>query len=52
MAATTTPSVAVGHYVMFGIVSYGPRNCGTREQPGVYTKVSHYIDWIKDNIYE
>lgn len=37
-------------HVLAGIVSFGPRNCGTAGLPGVYTKVEHYIDWIIDNM--
>ncbi|XP_015781247.1 transmembrane protease serine 12 isoform X2 [Tetranychus urticae] len=32
--------------VLVGIVSYG-RGCGRRRSPGVYTKVSHYVHWIR-----
>ncbi|CAD7695786.1 unnamed protein product [Ostreobium quekettii] len=33
--------------VLFGITSFGERGtCGATELPGVYTAVSHYIDWI------
>jgi secreted trypsin-like serine protease len=33
-----------------GIVSFGPRLCGTEGVPGVYTKVRSYVDWILDNV--
>ena len=35
--------------IQIGIVSYGPRNCGSG-LPGVYTRVSAYIDWIQRNL--
>ncbi|XP_015781358.1 chymotrypsin-like elastase family member 2A [Tetranychus urticae] len=31
--------------VLFGIVSWGPENCGVR--PTVFTNVIHYLNWIK-----
>ena len=31
-----------------GIISKG-MGCGAEPGVGVYTKTSHYIDWIKDN---
>lgn len=37
-------------YMQFGIVSYGPRHCGTDGKPGIYTRVSEYLKWILDNI--
>ncbi|KAK9878521.1 hypothetical protein WA026_022419 [Henosepilachna vigintioctopunctata] len=37
-------------YVQQGIVSFGPRNCGAEGNPGVYTRVAYYMDWILDNI--
>ncbi|KAL0100210.1 hypothetical protein PUN28_019556 [Cardiocondyla obscurior] len=37
-------------YVQYGVVSYGLTRCGTTGVPGVYTKVSHYMDWILDSI--
>lgn len=33
-----------------GIVSFGPEFCGTENVPGVYTRVSAYIDWITEQI--
>lgn len=39
------------HYVyLTGIVSYGPRICGADGLPEVCTRVSSYLDWIKNNI--
>lgn len=38
-----------GSRVQIGIVSYHIMPCGKGEYPDVYTKVSHYIDWIKSN---
>lgn len=37
-------------YIQYGIVSYGPRHCGTEGKPGIYTRVSKYMLWILDNI--
>jgi len=35
-------------HVQVGVVSYGSRVCG--DSPAVYTRVDHFIPWIKDNI--
>lgn len=40
----------IPHYFLAGIVSYGPKNCGTVAIPGVYTRTSKYIDWIQSKI--
>lgn len=39
------------HYFQYGVVSYGPRQCGTND-PVVYTKVAYYVKWILDTITE
>lgn len=38
-----------GTYQLIGIVSTGV-GCGNQEFPGIYTKVSAYIDWIQANL--
>lgn len=36
--------------VQVGIVSWSIKPCTVYPYPGVYTKVSHYIDWINQNM--
>ncbi|XP_010777813.1 hepatocyte growth factor activator [Notothenia coriiceps] len=45
------PLACVRHDVSFlyGIISWGD-GCGRSDKPGVYTKVTHYIDWINSVI--
>jgi len=38
-------------HVLVGIISFGTIQCDGR-LPGVYTKVSSYVDWIQDTISE
>ena len=37
-------------YYLVGLVSYGPSPCGQAGWPGVYTKVSEYVDWIQNSL--
>lgn len=37
-------------YILYGLVSFGPRTCGLSNFPGVYTRVSSYMEFILRNI--
>ncbi|XP_050421339.1 proclotting enzyme-like isoform X2 [Adelges cooleyi] len=39
-----------GRWIQIGIVSFGNK-CGEPGYPGVYTRVTRYLDWINDNIH-
>ncbi|XP_036322969.1 mite allergen Der p 3-like [Rhagoletis pomonella] len=45
------PLLYQGH-IQLGIVSWSIKPCTVYPYPGVYTKVSHYIDWIQENVDE
>lgn len=38
---------ADGCPILLGVVSYGTRECARENSPSVYTRVSAYIDWIR-----
>ncbi|XP_033189940.1 clotting factor B isoform X1 [Bombus vancouverensis nearcticus] len=40
---------ADGRWIQIGIVSFGNK-CGEPGYPGVYTRVTEYIDWIRSNL--
>ncbi|XP_021941628.1 serine protease easter-like isoform X1 [Zootermopsis nevadensis] len=37
-------------YYLLGVVSFGARKCGATAMPGVYTRISEYMNWIMDNM--
>ena len=43
-----------GHaqFFLIGIVSFGTPYCGYVPAPGVYTRITHYLDWILENVHE
>nr|XP_015836792.1 PREDICTED: uncharacterized protein LOC661375 [Tribolium castaneum] len=38
------------HWYAAGVVSFGPSPCGMENWPGVYTKVSKYVNWIVNKL--
>jgi secreted trypsin-like serine protease len=52
MSTGISPRDGRARYFVAGVVSFGPESCGTKDWPGVYTRVSHYADWILDQLAE
>lgn len=40
------------YWYQVGLVSYGAKDCGTENFPGVYSKVAEFLEWIGDTIYD
>lgn len=38
-----------GRWIQIGIVSFGNK-CGEPGTPGVYTRITGYLDWIEQNM--
>lgn len=36
-------------WVLSGLVSMGPQNCGIDGKPGIYTNINEYVPWIQAN---
>ena len=32
--------------IQVGVTSYGPKKCGSGKLPGVYTRLTHFYEWI------
>ena len=50
MTHDTIPGETFESWRLIGIVSFGPKRCGTDNVPGVYSRVRHYVKWILDSV--
>lgn len=49
LVAVDSSTLRPYHFAV-GIVSFGPLPCGQAGIPGVYTKISEYLEWIRSNV--
>lgn len=45
-----TEDNSVAPWTLIGITSFGSTYCKGGNKPPIFTRVSHYIDWIKDQL--
>ena len=52
MVAETTilRGIKINTYTQIGIVSWGATTCGTINEPGIYTNVAYFNEWILDHL--
>lgn len=41
--------LSLGVHKLYGIISWG-QHCGFSNKPGVYVRISHYLDWIQEKL--
>ncbi|CAG0878652.1 unnamed protein product [Darwinula stevensoni] len=46
------PQEGHAQYFLIGVVSFGTPYCGLIAAPGVYARVTHYLDWILEHVQE
>jgi len=50
MRSVFLPGDNIDRSQLIGVVSFGPRLCGTKGIPGVYSRVNSYLKWILDTV--
>lgn len=52
LMATATNENGISYFYAAGLSSYGASPCGRENMPGVYTRMSSFVDWIVENVIE